>query len=211
MHTDPVIVFADGREQRGEVKLAGLLDLVEGVLGPDIILWSSHLFCKPAGAGREVPWHQDGHYWPIRPLATCSAWVALDDVTPENGAMSWVPGSHAARDLYRHDTVTRPDLALNRVLASGQVDLDGARCNELEAGQLSLHDVYLVHGSPPNRSRKRRAGLVLRYMPATSVFDRGIRDPEIVVDFSHMPIHPVRGRDRSGRNDCEMGAEALAW
>ena len=48
-----------------------ILDVVENVLGPDIILWGSQLFSKPAGTGLAVPWHQDGHFWPIRPLATC--------------------------------------------------------------------------------------------------------------------------------------------
>ena len=188
----------------------GILDLVEGAIGPDIILWSSHLFCKPAGEGREVPWHQDGHYWPIRPLATCSVWVALDDVTLDNGAMGWVPGSHASRRLYTHHTDSRGELALNQALDSGQVDLESARYNQLEAGQMSLHDVHLVHGSPPNRSARRRAGLVLRYMPSTSVFDRSISNPDIVVDFTTMPIRLVRGRDRSGKNDLEVGSNSFA-
>ena len=183
---------------------------MEGAIGPDLILWSSHLFCKPPGEGREVPWHQDGHYWPIRPLATCSVWVALDDVTLENGAMGWVPGSHASQRLYTHHTDSRGELALNQVLDSGQVDLDRARYNQLEAGQLSLHDVHLVHGSPPNRSPRRRAGLALRYMPSTSVFDRSISDPDIVVDFTTMPIRLVRGRDRSGKNDFEVGSASFA-
>jgi hypothetical protein len=77
----------------------GLLDLVEQVLGPDVILWGSQVFCKPARTGRTIPWHQDGQYWPIRPIATCSVWIALDDATPENGCMRYVPGSHAAGSL----------------------------------------------------------------------------------------------------------------
>ena len=57
----------------------GILDLVQSVIGPDIVLWGCQLFCKPARDGMEVPMHQDGQYWPIRPLATCTAWVAIDD------------------------------------------------------------------------------------------------------------------------------------
>lgn len=53
-----------------------IVDLVAGAIGPDIVLWGCHVFCKPAGEGYETPWHQDGHYWPIRPLATCTVWVA---------------------------------------------------------------------------------------------------------------------------------------
>ena len=49
-----------------------LVELVSGVIGDDLILWGAQVFCKPASGGFETPWHQDGHYWPIRPLATCT-------------------------------------------------------------------------------------------------------------------------------------------
>ena len=59
---------------------ARILEMVEAVIGPDIILWLTHLFCKLSETTREVPWHQDGQYWPIRPWATCTVWLALDQV-----------------------------------------------------------------------------------------------------------------------------------
>ena len=71
-----------------------ILDRVSDLIGPDIILWSSGVFCKPPDVGLTVPWHQDGQYWPIRPLATCSVWIAVDDALPENGCMRYIPGSH---------------------------------------------------------------------------------------------------------------------
>jgi ectoine hydroxylase-related dioxygenase (phytanoyl-CoA dioxygenase family) len=71
-----------------------ILDLVEQLIGPDIILWGSALFAKPGREGMEVPWHQDGHYWPIRPLAAITVWIAIDDSTTENGCMRYIPGSH---------------------------------------------------------------------------------------------------------------------
>lgn len=182
-----------------------ILDCVEAAIGPDIILWSTHIFCKPAGDGKEVPWHQDGQYWPIRPLATCSVWIALDDVTLENGAMGYIPGSHRDEKLLSHHKDAGTHLALDHVLDADHVDEAKARSNVLEAGQFSLHDVYLVHGSPPNRSPHRRAGLVLRYMPATSLFDRSIHRPEIRVDFPSMPIFLVRGVDRHGGNSFRVG------
>jgi hypothetical protein len=184
-----------------------ILDLLECVIGPDIILWGAHVFCKPAGDGKEVPWHQDGHYWPIRPLATCTVWVAIDDSTRENGAMRYIPGSHKS-GLYKHSTDSSDDLALNQVLGPGQVDETQARDDVLEAGELSMHDVYLVHGSPPNRSNKRRAGLALRYMPATSYFDHNIPSRDHFADFSRRPIFLLRGVDRTGRNDFSIGRAA---
>jgi hypothetical protein len=185
-----------------------ILDLVECVIGPDIILWGAHMFSKPAGDGKEVPWHQDGHYWPIRPLATCTVWVAIDDSTRENGAMQYIPGSHRS-GLYKHLTDTSDALALNQVMAPGLIDEAKARDDELEAGQFSMHDVYLVHGSPANRSARRRAGLALRYMPATSHFDRNISSMDPVADFSQRPIWLVRGVDRTGRNDFSIGHAGL--
>jgi len=185
-----------------------ILDLVTRIVGADIILWGCQVFCKPAGDGMEVPWHQDGRYWPIRPLATCTVWVALDDSTPENGCMRFVPGSHDGR-VYRHRKDTRPDLALDLVLDDGEIDVALARDVVLEAGQMSLHDVFLVHGSQPNRSTKRRAGLALRYMPATSLFDRSMYPRKElstghVVSFAERPLWLVRGEDRAG-NDFRIG------
>lgn len=197
---DAFLAFAHDRD---------LLDIVEQVVGPDIILWGCQVFCKPAGDGMEVPMHQDGRYWPIRPLATCTAWIAIDDSRPENGCMRVVPGSHRQGHVYEHRKDTRPDLALDLVLQEGQLPVDAARDVELEAGQFSLHDVYLVHGSNPNRSTKRRAGVAIRYMPATSLFDRSLmqrqtRNEGYVVDFTTRPIWLVRGQDRAG-NDFAVG------
>ena len=60
-----------------------IVDMVAQVLGPDIGLWNMSLFAKPARVGRRTPWHQDGDYWPIRPLATCTVWLAIDASTTE--------------------------------------------------------------------------------------------------------------------------------
>ena len=54
-----------------------ILDRVAQLIGPDIVLWITRILCKPPVRGREVPWHQDGEYWPMRPLATCSVWIAI--------------------------------------------------------------------------------------------------------------------------------------
>jgi ectoine hydroxylase-related dioxygenase (phytanoyl-CoA dioxygenase family) len=186
-----------------------LLDMVEQVIGPDIILWGCQVFCKPGGDGWEVPWHQDGRYWPIRPLATCTVWVAIDDSTPENGCMRYVPGSHDGT-VYRHRKDMRPDLALDLVLDDDEIDPRAGRDVVLRAGQMSLHDVFLVHGSNANRSPKRRAGVAIRYMPGSSHFDREMfaraeSANGLVVDFAQRPLWLLRGRDRTGKNDFAIG------
>ena len=87
-----------------------ILDCIEHILGPDLILWGCQLFCKPPEDGMEVPMHQDGHYWPIRPLATCTAWVAIDDSTVENGCLRVVPGSHRGQRHFEHARSDRKEL-----------------------------------------------------------------------------------------------------
>lgn len=188
---------------------ARIVDQVSSIVGDDVILWGCHVFCKPAGDGYETPWHQDGHYWPIRPLANCTAWVALEESTRHNGCLRVIPRSHTRHTLHAHLHEDRADLTLNQRLAAGAFEEHDAVDVELEPGQMSLHDVYMIHGAAPNRSGKRRTGVALRYMPATSVFDRDLRPAHgktgVPVDFARRPLWLVRGVDRSGRNDFVVG------
>ena len=185
-----------------------LLDLVEQVIGGDIIMWASSVFCKPAERGLEVPWHQDGQYWPIRPQATVTVWIALDDVTRDNGCMRVIPGSHRMGE-FSHEVSDREDLVLNNVMNDPRIDLNTAHDVVLKAGQISLHDVGLVHGSQANTSGARRAGFAIRYMPATSHYDRDLKmgggSSTAPVEFKQRPIWLVRGVDRCGLNDFETG------
>jgi hypothetical protein len=185
-----------------------IVDLVEGVLGPDIILWGCHVFCKPGGDGFETPWHQDGHYWPIRPLATCTVWLAIDRSDTTNGCLRVIPGSHRGQHLHEHLHEDRTDLVLNQRMAAGTFAESEAVDLVLEPGQMSMHDVYMIHGAGANRSPRRRAGVALRYMPATSLFDRRLRPVEgksgVPVDFARRPLWLLRGVDRAG-NDFTVG------
>ncbi len=187
----------------------GILDLVGQLIGEDIILWGSQVFCKPPRTGKAIPWHQDGQYWPIRPIATCSVWVALDDATPENGCMRFIPGSHASGSIYRHRLSDRSDVVLNQEVDPLQFDELSGRDDMLRAGEFSLHDVYLIHGSNANHSPRRRAGFVIRYMPATSVFERTAGDEHVqsgvTFSMSKRPIWLLRGKDRTARNDFAVG------
>jgi len=186
-----------------------IVDLVSGVVGDDVILWGCHVFCKPAGEGYETPWHQDGHYWPIRPLANCTVWVALEESTVENGCLRVIPRSHVGHRLHEHLHEDRTDLTLNQRMAAGSFDEASAVDIELQPGQMSLHDVYMIHGAAANTSRKRRTGVALRYMPSTSVFERDLRPVDgksgVPVNFTRRPLWLVKGVDRSGRNDLEVG------
>jgi ectoine hydroxylase-related dioxygenase (phytanoyl-CoA dioxygenase family) len=185
-----------------------IVELVSGVIGDDVILWGCHVFCKPAEEGYETPWHQDGHYWPIRPLATCTAWVALEPSTRANGCLRVIPGSHRDQRLHEHLHEDRQDLALQQRMADGTFDEAAAVDIELQPGQMSLHDVYMIHGAAANRSTQRRTGVALRYMPATSLFDRSLKPVDgktgVAVNFAQRPLWLLRGVDRAG-NDFRVG------
>ena len=185
-----------------------ILDMVAQLIGPDIALWNSSFFAKPAFNGRKTPWHQDGEYWPVRPLATCTVWIAVDASTRENGCLNVLRGSHKERRLRAHDTNDAPDLTLNQELRPEEFDESAAVPIELEAGQVSLHDVYLVHGSEANRSARPRRGMTLRYMPTASVFDREaatrLAEEKGLVDHAERTLFLMRGEDRSGQNDFRI-------
>lgn len=184
-----------------------LLDIAEQIIGPDLILWGSQVFSKPARDGMAIPWHQDGQYWPMRPLNTVTVWIAVDPATTENGCLRVIPGTHQG-GLMPHETSDADGLALNQGVAKGAFDEREAVDIELEAGQISLHHAMLVHGSNANLSAKRRCGYAIRYMPATSHFDRTLPPTQIAsnqaIDFSQRPLWLVRGKDRAN-NDFSVG------
>lgn len=190
-----------------------LLDVVEQVLGPDVVLWGSSIFAKPAAVGRAVQWHQEAHYWPMRPLASTSVWIAIDDADPGNGCLRYIPGSHALGLLEQTDA-RHADGVLQMSVADGQVDEAAARDLVVPAGGIALLDTHVIHGSNANTSGRRRAALTIRYMPATSHFDRGNSGVRVASgetpDYGNRPLWLVRGDNRHPGNDFRTGHAGLA-
>lgn len=182
-----------------------ILDMVEQLIGPDFALWNSSFFAKPANGGHATPWHQDGEYWPITPLATCTVWIAIDSATVENGCLRVIPGSHRDQKLLSHHTNPSDEVTLNQQLDDHNYNEADADDIILEAGQISLHDVYLVHGSEANHSNNSRRGMTLRFMPTTSVYNRQLAQEKSkdknLVDQSARTLYLMRGKDASGNND----------
>ncbi|MGB0411397.1 MAG: phytanoyl-CoA dioxygenase family protein [Pikeienuella sp.] len=186
-----------------------LLDMAADLIGEDIILWGTTIFGKPAHSGKETPWHQDGGYYPIRPLETLTIWIPLDDVTPENGPMRFIPGSHKSHELVSHSWTDGDDKTINLITDSEHFSEDAAEDLILKAGQVSFHDVYMIHGSTANRTDKRRAAFIVRLMPASSHYDHALGAEMGAKHAAHgygdRPLYLVRGRDLSGKNDFEIG------
>ena len=139
-----------------------ILDCVQDIVGPNIVAWGTHFFCKIAHDPKSVPFHQDASYWPLTPARTVTVWLAIDDADPENSAMQFIPGTHRLGHLEWKQT--EKAAVLNQEIAdAGQY---GAPIyDELKAGEMSLHADMLAHGSSPNLSDRRRCGLTIRYCP----------------------------------------------
>lgn len=185
------------------VKESSILDLVESIMGPHFALWGTTLFGKPPHTGKKVPWHQDSRYWPIEPRCeTVTVWIAIDSSSATNGCMRVIPGTHASKRILAHSTSSSKTLVLPEVLDMNEYDETKALNLELEAGEVSLHDSFLVHGSEPNFSDTRRAGFVLRIMPTTQWLDR--KRGQLMTgaaDWHGRKLLLLRGRDLCGKND----------
>jgi len=184
-----------------------ILDFVQQLIGPDFALWNSSFFAKPPIDGHATPWHQDGQYWPIRPLATCTVWLAIDDATVENGCLRFIKGSHIDQKLKSHNINNDKNLTLNQELMKEEYDENKAVNLILKRGQISLHDVYLVHGSEANNSPNARRAITMRFMPTSSKYDHQLAKDEKLFSklnankFSDRKIYHMRGIDVSGKNN----------
>jgi hypothetical protein len=188
IRNDPHLLFTWAAEL---VRHPRIVAAVSALLGPDVLARSSALFIKGVGDPGYNAWHQDGAYWDLVGDRVVTAWIALTDSTAANGAVRVLPGSHRGPRL-RHELRGDAHGRLLRGQAIADVDERRAVALELRAGQFSLHDVWLVHGSPPNPGPRPRIGLAVRYL-AADVQARGPRRGATL----------VCGSDRFGRHDLE--------
>jgi ectoine hydroxylase-related dioxygenase (phytanoyl-CoA dioxygenase family) len=160
------------------------------ILGPDVLLWSSDFFVKPAHSGGFVSWHQDSTHAGLTPTdPIVNLWLALTPSNARSGCLQVVPGTHAAGQL-SHANREDPD---NMLFFGQTVEVtETPVALPLEAGEASLHSMRIVHGSEPNRADWPRVGMVLRFI-APSVRQERARDSATL----------VAGEDRFGHFDHE--------
>src|ERR1700726_1553226 len=147
------------------VRHPAILDPVEDILGPDILCWNTNFFIKEADTPSFVSWHQDSTYWGLSSPDVCTAWVALTPSNLDNGAMAVIPQTHTRDQIPHRDTFDRHNLLTRGQEVAVEVDERAAVPLVLRPGEMSLHHVRLVHGSPPNPSFDRRIGFAIRYIP----------------------------------------------
>jgi len=143
-----------------------VLDAVEDLIGPDILVYHSTLFLKEARTPAYVRWHQDSTYFFLEPHLHVTAWVALSDATVEAGCMRALPGSHRW-GAFEHDDRPGPMNMIRRGQGiSDRFDHETGTFMPVLAGQMSLHHTDLVHASGANDSADRRIGYAISYIPA---------------------------------------------
>jgi ectoine hydroxylase-related dioxygenase (phytanoyl-CoA dioxygenase family) len=146
-----------------------VLDAVEEVLGPDLLVAGSLVLCKYPHDPAFVAWHQDNYYSNLHLTPSLSAWIALLDSTVENGCMRVVPGSHRDGVLPHEETGDADNLLNMGQEIQVEVNEDDAVEVVLRAGEMSLHHAAIIHGSRPNRSDTKRLGFIVRFV--TSAYD----------------------------------------
>ena len=165
-----------------------VLDVVETLLGPDLIVWDSDVIAKEPRSEGFVSWHQDLRYWGVDSHRAVTAWIALTDASGEMGCMRFLPGSHREGLLDHADTFAQANLLTRGQTAQAPIDEGAAVEGALRAGEMSVHHGLALHASTPNRSARRRVGLAIRY--ATPA----MRQIVGAADYAQL----VRGEDRFG-------------
>jgi len=164
-------------EFRKMIYNSDILDVVQDLIGPNMMLFHDQALFKPAHTGGAVFWHQDNAYWKCTPPNLVSCWLTLDDVDIHNGAMQVIPGSHL-RPVW-HDSSDSTDALLD---IGSKVDTSKAVAIDLPAGGCMFHHCQTLHYTQPNATDRQRRAFIVHVMPPGTV---GADGNVIHVGFSH--------------------------
>ena len=195
-----------------------IVDAIEDLYGGDLLCWSTNFFIKEAHNPAFVSWHQDSTYWGLSRPDVVTAWLALTPSNAANGAMGFIPGTQKADQIPHRDTFAKDNLLTRGQEIAVDVDASRAITVALEPGEISLHHVRVVHGSPANPSDDRRIGFAIRYIPTSVAQVAGddsatlVRGTDRFRHFEHEP-RPTRDMDPAfvelHRNVAERNANIL--
>jgi hypothetical protein len=188
------------------VRHPSILDAVEDVLGPNILAWSSGFFIKGAHDPSFVSWHQDSTYWGLSEPDVVTAWIAFTPSTVESGCMRVIPGTHGDQ-VAHNDTFDERNLLTRGQEVMLKVDETKAVDIVLKPGEISLHHVRIIHGSPPNAADHRRIGYAIRYMPTRVRQLSPVRDSAMLV----RGVDQYNYFDHDPSPKSEFDADAVAY
>lgn len=181
------------------VRHKAILDVIEDLIGPDILIFNATFFIKEAGADGITAWHQDSTYFGLEPQEHVSAWVALSEASAASGCMEFLPGSPQLGQLHHAAKVLPNSINHASQTVVEPFDASGAVAVPVPAGSFSCHNTRVLHQSSPNRSDDRRIGFGISYIPAHVRHTGSMR----------MPATLARGEDRYGHFELEPDPRAL--
>jgi non-heme Fe2+,alpha-ketoglutarate-dependent halogenase len=170
-----------------------ILDVVQDLIGPDILCWTGNWWNKEAHSPSFVSWHQDSQYWGLDTDRLVTAWVALSPATIESGCMRLLTGSHLGPGLPHVDTFDENNMLTRGQAISTQLDESAAVNLQVDSGEVALFSYRIAHASHPNNSDDRRLAYAIRYLPPDA------RQVEAQWDSAAL----VRGEDRFGHFEHE--------
>ena len=151
-----------------------ILDNVQKIIGPDIALFGAHYIAKKPFSGQPVGWHQDGSYWPLKPMNVVSVWLAGTHSDEHNACMRVIPGTQNKKLLKPSEMIKldTKKYVLDLAIHPKDIDETSAENIVLDPGDMSIHNPFIIHGSNANISSSWRIGLTLRYIPTTTFVNR---------------------------------------
>ncbi len=176
-----------------------ILDVVEDLIGHDILCWNTIFWIKEAGSPSFVSWHQDLNYWGLDANDLVTAWLALSPASVESGCMRVLPGSHAEAILPHADTFHSDNMLTRGQEIAVEVDEDKAVSMALKPGELSVHNGRIAHASGANDAHDRRIGVSFHYVPTRAQQVVGDWDSAALVrgkdDYRHFAATPIPAGD----------------
>lgn len=174
-----------------------ILDVLEALIGPDLMAMQSMLFLKPPGKPGQA-FHQDSYYIKTFPDTLCGAWIAIDDCDGENGCMAFVPGSQyeaISQEIAQPENTADFQAGLTEVQG---VDASGETLAEARAGDVVFFHGHLLHRSRQNRSRDRfRRSYVCHYANARAYTEWGGGNANHILarGATHLPFAKAKFSD----------------
>lgn len=181
------------------VRNDAILDVIEDLIGPDILVYNATFFLKEAHTGDITDWHQDSTYFGLDPHEHVTAWIALSEASAQSGCMEFIPASPTWGQLRHAAKAVVNSINLGSQAVVESIDSSVTVAAPLHAGQFSCHNTRTLHRSGPNMAHDRRIGLGISYIP-TAVRHTGT---------PRMPATLVRGHDRYGHFDLEPDPRSL--
>jgi non-haem Fe2+, alpha-ketoglutarate-dependent halogenase len=172
-----------------------ILDKVEDLLGPDILIFTSTFFIKEPRSPTIAAWHQDSTYYGLEPKEEVTVWLALTEASEAAGCMDALSFRGKPRQLSHVSRVVKDSVNRAGQVITEPLDDRSPVAMPLKPGWFSMHHGLCPHRSGPNTANHRRIGLGFNYIPTRAKPSGSVRQAALL----------VRGVDRHGH------FEPAAW